>query len=150
MAIPPLTAAGLLPVGVHDATLEEVEDVFASNECRVELFRNLERLLEVVRRFGFFKGIVLDGSFVTNKEIPEDIDAVLLLERRDLSRLHRRPDRRLLVDEDAVKAAYKIHLFFDPLPSGPWTSCFQRLKPAEALLRKLAPGDRRGLLKVSL
>jgi len=38
----------------------------------------------------------------------------------------------------------------DPLPAGPWTSFFQRLKPADALARKLLPTTRRGVLKVAL
>jgi hypothetical protein len=150
MTIPPFTAFGLLPVGVHGATLEEVKQRFVYNQQRIELFQHLGRLLTVVQRFRFFKGIVLDGSFVTDKPVPEDIDAVLHLSWDDYLRLHRRHDGRSLTAEDAVKAEYKVHLFFDPIPSESWTSAFQSLRPEEGLLRRVPPGTRRGVLKVAL
>ena len=151
MAIPPMTSAGLLPPGVHDATLAEVELTFGSrNERRIELFQKMTQFLNLARGFGLFQAIVTDGSFVTDKDTPGDIDAVLLLAAADLKKLVVHPDRRQILDQEAVKTQYEIHLFLDPLPAGPWTSFFQRLKPADALARKLPPTARRGVLKVTL
>jgi hypothetical protein len=151
MAIPVMTPAGLLPPGVHDATLPEVEQVFGSrNDRRVELFQKFTQFLNVARSFGLFQAVIADGSFVTDKDVPGDIDAVLLLPRADLPKLTGHPNRLQILDQHAVKAQYEIHLFLDPLPAGPWTSFFQHLKPADALARKLPPTTRRGVLKVTL
>jgi hypothetical protein len=151
MAIPSLTADGLLPVGVHDATLEEVEQAFGlRTERRVELFQKLTLFLEFARTFGVFEAIIVDGSFVTDKDSPGDIDAVILLARANLPRLLAQPGGAQFLDQDAIKPRYEIHLFLDPPPSGTWTSFFQKLKPADALARKLRPGARRGVLKVTL
>jgi hypothetical protein len=61
---------------------------------------------------------------------------------------------RDILDTIAVKAAYEIHLFFQPPPPVPpgmnWAHFFQRLKPDEAVLRSLPPTAMRGILKVTL
>ncbi len=151
MAIPAMTPAGLLPPGVHDATLAEVEQAFGSrNDRRVELFQKLTQFLDVARALGLFQAVITDGSFVTDKDAPGDIDAVLLLPRADLAKLTGHPNRLQILDQHAVKAQYEIHLFVDPLPAGHWTNFFQHLKPADALARKLPPTTRRGVLKVAL
>lgn len=151
MAIPSLTADGLLPLGVHEATLEEIGQAFGLRTGRrVELFRKLTEFLALARSFGVFHALIVDGSFVTDKDDPGDIDAVLLLPREGLARLLAHPARLQVVDQHAVKARYEIHLFLDPLPSDAWTRFFQRLKPEDALARKLRPEARRGVLKVNL
>lgn len=80
MTIPDLTPSGLLPEGIHPATLEELQVKFGSTgEARVELYTRLMSFLQLVRSFGMFTSIVIDGSFVTDKPIPGDIDVVLIL-----------------------------------------------------------------------
>lgn len=82
MPIPPLNSTGLLPPGVHSATLEEVRQHFASfqgSDRRIQLFRRLGGLVTELRRSGKFSAIVIDGSFVTAKPVPEDIDIIITL-----------------------------------------------------------------------
>ena len=84
MPIPPLTADGLLPPGVHSSTLEEVRQQFASfqgSDRRIQLFSRLDGLVTELRRSGRFSTIVIDGSFVTAKPVPEDIDIIVTLRR---------------------------------------------------------------------
>lgn len=64
----------VLPPGIHVATLEEVEERFAYNDRRRELFQGLRRGVESLERAGC-KSIFLDGSYVTEKENPGDFDA---------------------------------------------------------------------------
>jgi len=64
----------LLPPGVHLATLEEIEQRFATNEKRRTLFEGFRRAVDALRQAGCTT-IHLDGSFVTDKPEPGDFDA---------------------------------------------------------------------------
>lgn len=147
MPIPDLTSDGLLPRGVHQATLDEVRLSFGSGTPRrVELFNKLVDFVDLAKTFNVFKAIHIDGSFVTDKDDPGDIDAVLELTKPDAARLLAHPNAAAIIDAAAVKHQYEIHLFFAPQ----MTQFFQRLKPAEAIARSLAPDHWRGILKVDL
>lgn len=63
----------VLPPGVHNATLEEVENRFATNDQRKKLFSGLINAVKALRKAGCRK-IYLDGSFITEKPIPGDFD----------------------------------------------------------------------------
>ena len=72
--IPEFTAHGLLPSGVHLATLEEVRERFGGNERREQLLTGLTEALRLLRAAGC-RRVYINGSFVTPKELPNDIDA---------------------------------------------------------------------------
>ena len=63
----------LLPPGVHQATLIEVETAFATNARRREIFNGLLDALERLRLAGC-PTAYLDGSFVSGKPNPGDFD----------------------------------------------------------------------------
>lgn len=63
----------VLPPGVHDATLKEVEARFTTSDYRKHLFSGFRSSVMALRRAGCRK-IYLDGSFVTEKPIPGDYD----------------------------------------------------------------------------
>lgn len=63
----------VLPAGVHSASLEEVERVFASNAKRRRLFAGLKHACKALRDAGCAT-LFVDGSFVTAKPIPGDYD----------------------------------------------------------------------------
>jgi len=77
--IPDFRDDGYLPDGIHTSTEADVTFRFGSSSPRRRrLILRLRRWLELarltdVRRF------LIDGSFVTAKEEPNDIDAVVLL-----------------------------------------------------------------------
>ena len=64
----------VLPPGVHDATLQKIEDVFATNNHRIHLFNGFKRAVKALCKAGC-KTIYLDGSFITEKPLPGDYDA---------------------------------------------------------------------------
>ena len=64
----------VLPPGVHDATMEDIEQRFAIDAHRQELFRGFKAGVESLRRAGC-KEVFLDGSYVTSKPTPGDFDA---------------------------------------------------------------------------
>lgn len=65
----------VLPPGIHDATLKEIEQRFAITERRMKLFKGFERGVKSLKKAGC-KVVLLDGSFISNKTIPGDFDAL--------------------------------------------------------------------------
>jgi hypothetical protein len=63
----------VLPVGIHPATLEEIERVFVFNQRRRNLFVGLLRAMSALRKAGC-RTVYVDGSFVTSKPEPGDYD----------------------------------------------------------------------------
>lgn len=63
----------VLPPGVHDATLEEVESRYATSERRKRLFFGFREGVMALRKAGCRK-VFLNGSFVTGKANPGDFD----------------------------------------------------------------------------
>ncbi len=64
----------VLPLGIHEATLEEIEDRFATTEARRKLFNGFKRGVQSLRTAGC-RIVYLDGSYVTEKKAPGDFDA---------------------------------------------------------------------------
>lgn len=90
MPIPPLTISGELPEGVHLATMNEVEFCFGNwNNQRRKLFRGLKKVI-IVFKAAKVRKIFIDGSFITNKEEPLDIDGCWSIDGVDELRLDRR------------------------------------------------------------
>lgn len=63
----------VLPPGVHTASLEEVERVFATTEHRKWLFTGLLNALDHLAAAGC-QTVYLDGSYATGKPRPGDYD----------------------------------------------------------------------------
>jgi len=82
MPIPALNADGFLPPWIYDCTLAEVRERcgrFQGNDQRSRLFERLEGLFLAMQRSGLFEAFLVDGSFVTAKPAPNDIDLVAVL-----------------------------------------------------------------------
>jgi hypothetical protein len=63
-----------LPPGIHDATLDEIEQRFATNPKRKKLFEGLKAGILALRAAGC-REVFLDGSFISEKPEPGDFDA---------------------------------------------------------------------------
>jgi hypothetical protein len=78
--IPACDDDGYLPVGIHPATLEEIAVRFGrESELRQAQMESLHWLVDMARRAGVQR-IVVNGSFVTDKLEPNDVDCVLLID----------------------------------------------------------------------
>jgi hypothetical protein len=64
---------GRLPPGVHNATLKEIRDKLGWGQRRKNLIDGLELAFGLMRNCGI-KRVYIDGSFVTDKDRPDDID----------------------------------------------------------------------------
>lgn len=64
----------VLPPGVHNATIEEIEARFATSDHRKRMFFGFKNAIEALCKAGCHK-IFLNGSFITEKPFPGDFDA---------------------------------------------------------------------------
>ena len=137
LMIPPLTESGLLPPGIHEASLKEVETVFGSgNQHRRQLFARFARGIENLFAAGA-NWVAIDGSFTTNEPYPNDVDGVWEPgEALDMDIL----DPVFFMGSDSeMKKRYGLDLYIDVLESAtgePFLSYFQTTRD----------GDKKGLL----
>lgn len=79
-----LAADGWLPVGKHRVTVDEFRehfvDAFPESRTRSRLFRRWERHREALASILPIKTQWIDGSYVTNKLDPEDVDLVTVMD----------------------------------------------------------------------
>jgi hypothetical protein len=89
MAIPSFDKHGFLPAGVYDCTLDEIKGRFGRfelNDRRPALFERLSDFVREAGATGFVRFLLVDGSFVTARLDPNDIDlVVVLLRNHDLT-----------------------------------------------------------------
>lgn len=157
MPIPDYVTGGILPTGIHDCDLAEIEAVFVYNNKRRNVWNSFMLYLSQLIAIQEVNVVYVDGSFITDKENftdnnepPNDVDIVL--EFADLQTLNliasQYPD---LVNHDQVKQTYNVDLWF-------WTvgfrndlrEFFQYLRPEEALNRSVPAGTKKGILRISL
>lgn len=82
MPIPNLNPDGLLPGGIHDCSLEEAQDRFGRfqiSDRRVRLWAKFSEFIREAKAGALAQAVLLDGSFVTAKPDPNDIDLVVVL-----------------------------------------------------------------------
>ncbi len=71
--IPEFDSRGLLPQGIFRANWKEIEKRFGRNRRRRQLLDGLRSALDLLRGSGCHR-VYIDGSFVTAKKWPNDID----------------------------------------------------------------------------
>jgi hypothetical protein len=82
MPIPEYAEHGLLPPGVHSCTLVELQKRFgrfSKSSHRLELFAKLQQYVQEAQSAKIVSALLVDGSFVTAIEVPNDIDLVAIL-----------------------------------------------------------------------
>src|SRR3990172_11117052 len=80
MMLPALNNAGDLPVGIHPADWNEIEQRFGRNSARrVQAYAKLRHLHELAHRTGALVRFLVFGSFVSAAVEPRDVDVVLVM-----------------------------------------------------------------------
>ena len=102
--LPEFNKKGYLPPGLHRSNFTEVRQRFGNTDKRQDLLRNLHNFVNVARKVGAIK-LILDGSFVTDKKEPNDIDAILVVPD-DFNTTTR--EAHILLES---KIRFNIHLF---------------------------------------
>ena len=105
----------LLPPGVHDATLEEVAQLFARfqrTDRRITLFEKLKLYVAAVRSTGWACSILVDGSFVMPPvDEPNDVDIILVMPHGWDVTAELRPFEYNMVSSRFTKREYKIEVY---------------------------------------
>jgi len=111
MPIPELNENGFLPEGIHEASIEEVRERFGRfqrTDRRPALFTKLSTYLAEVRASGLVVAVILDGSFVTAKGEPSDIDLILVMRPDHDDRADLRPFEYNAVAKHVVRRRYRF------------------------------------------
>ena len=78
--LPKLTRRGVLPPGIHRATLPEVVRRFGGGSAQRRLVTlRTQRILALAARGGWLRRAFLWGSYVTAKADPNDVDIMLVM-----------------------------------------------------------------------
>jgi len=104
----------VLPEGVHDCTVAEVEARFGRfqrTDQRMRLTDKLKQYLEAARQSGIVKAVIVDGSYTTAKDEPDDVDLIaVLVDGFDWSQ-ELRPYQLNVIVKAAVRREYRFDMF---------------------------------------
>ena len=105
------SSTGYLPPGVHDAPWHEVASRFSANGHRLRLVGGLLAALQNLAGAGC-RSVLLDGSFVSQKDLPEDYDGAWNTQGVDPYRLD-----PVLLDFSNARAAMKSKYLGELFPA---------------------------------
>ncbi|HUE71407.1 MAG TPA: hypothetical protein VMP01_11035 [Pirellulaceae bacterium] len=72
------------------------------------MFEKLEAFLREAKACGLIKAVIVDGSFVTSKEAPSDVDLVLVVERNHDFSAELRPREYNVVSRRRVRQMFRF------------------------------------------
>ncbi len=111
MSIPSLDAAGFLPDGSYDCSLDEIRERFGSfhtTDCRPRLFEKFQAFVHDVWQTTWVTEIIVDGSFVTAAPLPNDVDLILVLSSAHDFSLELRPFEYNVLSTRQVRRIYGL------------------------------------------
>ena len=141
--IPVFRPDGYLPEGLHAAAEAEVTFRFGSTGSRRRrLVLRLRRWVALARQVRA-RRLLVDGSFVTSKPDPNDIDAVVLLPHDFQEQVARGVEPALELEEMLLtRRPEGIFAAEDDRDWNEWVAFFSRTREAD--------GRRKGLVEVEL
>ena len=134
---------GYLPEGVYVCSEAEVIFRFgSSSRRRRRLARRLRRWMELGRQVGA-RRLLVDGSFVTTKDEPGDIDTVILLPEDFTQQLAREYEPAVELEEMLLtRRPEEIFAAEDDTDWEAWVDFFSRTREPD--------GRRKGLVEIRL
>lgn len=150
----PALIDGVLPEGIHPCAMDEVEEMFGRfqrSDRRIQLTKKLRAFLDEVRRAGIASAVVIDDSYVTAKEEPNDVDVIVALRSDfDLSQ-ELRPFEYNVCSRRMIQRQYQFDAFVQVDGSEEYlgsVNFFSRVREGDAAFKS---GRRfKGLLRVAL
>jgi hypothetical protein len=143
-----LNENGVLPVGIHNLSLNEIESLFGrfqKSDRRLILFSRLKKLVNQLESFDFVKYLIVDGSYITSKPSPEDIDLIVVVEPGIINQTWT-PLEYNVLSSRRLRKHYKFDCFVVPEGSSAlnkYISFFSRCKEENPDLKK-------GLIKLQV
>lgn len=143
LRIPQFRDGGYLPEGLHQASEAEVLFRFGSpTRHRRRLALRLRRWVDLARQVGG-RRLLIDGSFVTAKDKPNDIDAVILLPSNFQEQIEEGIAPALELEEMLMtRLPEEIFAAEDETDWNEWVEFFSRTREAD--------GRRKGLVEIVL
>lgn len=148
MPLPQLTNLGLLPLGIHPSTLDEVRDTFCFNPHRERIWGKFLEFLKMLHAEDLAYPIFLAGGFCSGKDQPSDIDVV-----HDVRGAHGynqyRCGRLFWEQREAIKNTYLVDYCPNLSGNNDFSSFFQYVGPKVAASTGLDEKDRRGVIHIA-
>jgi hypothetical protein len=147
MPIPDFTADGYLPPGVHGCTTGELRSRFGTfqrSDRRPRLFARLQHFLQEARQTGLIVAVVVDGSFVTAIDEPNDVDLLLLVRQSHDFTAALRPFEYNVLSSRQVRKRHGLDILVAAEGSAPAA----RFEAFFAGVRDV-PGATKGLLRLT-
>lgn len=147
MPIPDFDRYGLLPFGIHDCSMAEIDARFGWNEHRHHLVELLGKFLQHEIRPRFAQPFHVDGSFVTDKHVPNDVDVSL-----DMRTAHEQDMLQALMlmvrHKKQFRQQYKVDFWVSFPAQNDFSDFFQYVGTKTARFKGLHPRHRKGILSV--
>lgn len=144
VAIPSLTPEGLLPAGVHTCSIAEIEDRFGRfnrSDRRIGLTAKFREFIEELKSTCLVTWVAVDGSYVTDKAEPDDIDLVVALEPNHDFSQELAPAHYNAISRRRVKRRYGFDVLVAPEDSA-------AIQSHLAFFQRTRDGRVKGILKV--
>ena len=144
---------GVLPEGIHDCPADEVAEAFGRfqrSDRRMKLMEKLTAYLRDAKQSALVLWVIIDGSFVTAKDEPEDIDLIVVL-KPDIDWEGLRPFEYNAVSKRMIKQLYRFDAFAYPEESPRYPEMlefFQRVNTEKNA--GLTSRIRKGVLRVNI
>ena len=152
--LPPFNYHGYLPEGVHNTTLDQLQERLVINPQRTVLWKRLREFLRWADTTGAFSHAYIDGGFITNKSQPEDIDVILQTRASYGTAAFAAMEPFFAVGIDTIYLKYSVHLHFwcEGFPGGlsDFRRFFQYLRPQDAAPLGLREGAKKGIVRLKL
>jgi predicted nucleotidyltransferase len=112
VALPDFNDHGDLPLGIHQATLNEVVERFGTTPAKRQVLAlRLERIYKLAVGTSHVARFIVFGSFVTDKIEPNDVDVFIMMENSfDFGQLV--GETRLLFDHGTAQTHFGCSLFW--------------------------------------
>ena len=140
--IPPFRSDGYLPEGLYITSEIEVFFRFGSSKHRRRLILRLRRWIDLGRKVGAGR-LLVDGSFVTAKELPQEIDSVILLPQDFDKQIEQEYEPALELEEMLLtRCPEEIFAAEDETDWLEWVAFFSQTRESD--------GRRKGLVEIRL
>ena len=148
MSIPALEVTGLLASGIHACNVDEIRARFGrfqGSDRRPRLMQKLEAFLVELRASAIVRAVIIDGSFVTMEESPNDVDLLIVLPSGHDFRSELGPAQYKVLDRRRVRRTFGLDILVAEEGSEDYTalvSFFHRVR--------LQPQLTKGILRLEL
>lgn len=148
--LPDFTEHGLLPEGIYECSLEDAHNRFCYNDHRKRIWDGVKKALKLMQEDGLSGGcLLIDGSFVTDKAVPSDVDMVFDVTSITDERLLYRALKFFNEHHNQLKMNYMVDWYTNlPGLGKDFNLFFQYVGEKTAQTKGLSPNNLKGLLKV--